>query len=210
MRTLIAASGVVTVSLSLFYFGCVSSEDVYRPAEPWHTGFAKDIRGYFLGHGELTDRLIDSLARKLIGESQNQLHINSVVLRKIRHDRDGWACSYQQALNGIPVHSGEIGFNIRGDGTVWNSGADIFPDVNCLTSPKIPSTTARGIVVRDFADEKFEIREEPSLVILPERRDTVVYYLAWRLWISGARESFVYFVSASDGKVLWRENMVVQ
>jgi|GEM_PF-6932389 len=210
MRTLIAVSALLAVCLSLSFYGCVATADYYRPAEPWHTGFAKDIRGYFLNHGELTHKVIDSLARKLIYESYSQLHINSVILRMIRDETYGWTCSYQQALNGIPVYSSEIGLNLSGDGTVWSSGADIFPDINCPTSSKVPAATAREIVIRDFADDKFEIREEPGLVILPERRDTVVFHLAWRIWISSQRESFVYYVSAADGKVLWKASMMWQ
>jgi len=210
MRSLTLVIVIVIICLSFNVFGCSGSTDVYRPAEPWHTGFARDIRGYFLNHGELTQRLIDSLARKLIYESYGQLHINSVVLRMIRNDKDGWTCSYQQALNSIPVYSSEIGFNIRGDGTVWSSGSDVFPDIDCPTAPKIPDATARENVIKDFAHEKFEIHEEPSLVILPERRDTVVFHLAWKIWISGESPlgSLVYFVSAANGKVLWRQSMV--
>ncbi|MGA2622276.1 MAG: hypothetical protein ABSF91_00305 [Bacteroidota bacterium] len=207
MRTLMAVAALLVVGWSLCVNGCAGSGHVYQYAEPWNTGL-KDIDNCFLNRGLLTHEVIDSLGRKLISENKAHLHIDSVILERIRDDRDGWACSWQQTQNGVPVQFSQIGIMIRGDGTVWSSGAEIFPDVRCATVPHISGAQAREIVIKDFGCEKFEIREEPALVILPERLDTVVYHLTWKMKISKipAPET-IYFVGVDDGRVILRRKL---
>lgn len=108
--------------------------------------------------------------------------------------------NYQQFYNGIPVEFSYVRLHIDKDGAVSGYQAKFEPDINLSLVPLVSPDYAASAAVADMG---YALKvKKTSLVIFPDETDGVLK-LAWKI-LSRGRGSWVYYVDAATGKVLFK------
>ncbi|MDQ1275526.1 MAG: hypothetical protein QG610_1100, partial [Euryarchaeota archaeon] len=191
--------------------------EVSEEAEP-------EIREFIVGNSQIFD--LGSTELQLVKED----HDSSL-------DGNGSGISnivYQQLYSGIPVYSSRIGATVN-DGKLVALDSNYFPDVTAPTRASINETQALSAVSSDLgidievpstlvsisledlpgntSEKKVAKAEQISLVIYPvENEGSYEYHLAYEIELAILRDplsSWVYFVDAGDGQILYRYDRII-
>ncbi|HJQ40618.1 MAG TPA: M36 family metallopeptidase [Thermoanaerobaculia bacterium] len=122
----------------------------------------------------------------------------------------GWV-ELKQELNGLPVFQGEIRFAVSAEGELVQGTGNLVPaleDASIETTPSVSAAAAVEIAAEAIGVEtsSFTRDVEPALEYFP--LDGGVVTLAWSMILWQEDAAFYTYVSAEDGEVLWRMNLV--
>ena len=156
---------------------------------------------------------IDDVSRRFLDNYRELLRIDpaTLTLKQANAQPEGagkwWYIEYSQRYEDIPVYRGTVGFTLNPSGDVVSFGADVHPNIELSTTPSISQERAISIAERQFLEEPSDslaIRNDVSLLVYPDIKDTVAYHLVYHIELLGFRPSKGqgYFVDAHTGQIV--------
>ncbi len=115
----------------------------------------------------------------------------------------------KQELNGLPIFQGEIRFAVSAEGELVHGTSNLVPaleDASAETTPSVSAAAAVAIAAAAIGGGPLTRDVEPALEYFP--LDSGVVTLAWSMILWQEDAAFYTYVSAEDGEVLWRKNLV--
>ncbi len=149
-------------------------------------------------------RATHEVVKDFLRENGRALGINSdeIRLELARTSRGYHHLLFTQIVDGIPVEFSRLKVHLMEDGTILGLNSSLRPDIRAARVPSITETAAAAKVAEDLGT-------------FPPRGGTLVFYpvresdeirLAWKFRKSGPGGSWVYYVDAQSGDLLFRYN----
>lgn len=175
-----------------------------------HEAFGSPVR--IPGYDRITESNIEQAAEAFLRSHSDILKVDPDQVRLINKTfvNNRWYVSYVQTVGGVDVLLSEVRLRIFANGNVIAFGADYYPALKPLapaslswqaaaaqagTGLQAPTTPALSVLPSNAT----------SLFVLPlKQQDAIDYHLVYKVPVRSGYDSYVAYVDAHTGDVLWR------